>query len=122
MDEDGFIFIVDREKQFIKSGGFRISPKEIEDHIAKLKYIIECAVIGTPDDLLGEAPKAYVVIKNFNHTLIEQYKDEITEHCKKSLPSFKVPKYIEFIESLPKNTSNKVLINELKKIDQTMNK
>ena len=118
IDEDGFIYIVDREKQFIKSGGHRISPKEIEDHIAKLKYVIECAVIGVNDDILGEAPKAYVVIKDFDENKKEQYKEEIISHSKKELASFKIPKYIEFIKSLPKNTSNKVLVNELKKLNQ----
>lgn len=118
VDEDGFIFIVDREKQFIKSGGHRISPKEIEDHIAKLKYVIECAVIGIPDDFLGEAPKAYVVIKNFTPDSEKNLKEEITEHCKTYLASFKIPKYIEFISSLPKNTSNKVMVNELKKLNK----
>lgn len=117
IDDDGFIYVVDREKHFIKSGGYRISPKEIEDHIAKLKYVIECAVIGVSDDLLGEAPKAYVVVKNFNPDSEKKLKEEITEHCKSSLASFKIPKYIEFISSLPKNTSNKVLVNELKKLN-----
>lgn len=117
IDKDGFIFIVDREKHFIKSGGYRISPKEIEDHIAKLKFVIECAVIGVDDEILGEAPKAYVVIKNQPQTSGDQIRDEITTHCKKALASFKVPKYIEFISALPKNSSNKILVNELKKIN-----
>ena len=118
VDEDGFIYVVDREKHFIKSGGHRISPKEIEDHIAKLTYVIECAVIGVFDDMLGEAPKAYVVIKNYKKESEDEYKQEIQTHCRKELASFKVPKYIEFIKALPKNTSNKVLVNELKKLNQ----
>lgn len=117
VDKDGFIYIVDREKHFIKSGGHRISPKEIEDHIVKLQYVIECAVIGVTDDFLGEAPKAYVVLKQYNPEEFERYKEEIIEHCKKSLATFKIPKFIEFIKNLPKNTSNKVLVNELKKLN-----
>jgi acyl-CoA synthetase (AMP-forming)/AMP-acid ligase II len=115
VDEDGFIFIVDREKHFIKSGGHRISPKEIEDHIVKLNYVIECAVIGVPDDLLGEAPKVFLVLKDYDKDKVNYYKEEIINHCKNALASFKVPKYIEFIKLLPKNSSNKVLVNELKK-------
>lgn len=116
-DEDGFIYIVDREKQFIKSGGHRISPKEIEDTIVELPEIIECAIIGVPDDVLGEAPKAYVVIKNFRKDNISQYEKDIIKICKENLTSFKTPKYIEFIKSLPKNSSNKVLVNELKNLN-----
>lgn len=110
VDEDGFIYIVSREKQIIKSGGNRISPKEIEEIIAAIPEVVEIAVIGIEDEILGEAPKAYVVLNSNN--IDENY---IIEHCKDKLPSYKIPKCIEFLDSLPKNSSGKVMLKDLKR-------
>lgn len=108
IDDDGYIYIVAREKNIIKSGGNRISPKEIEDVILEIEDVLECAVIGVEDDTLGEAVKAVVVCKSDNTTFID-----IQAYCKDKLPSYKVPKYIKFVSSLPKNSSGKVLLNNL---------
>ncbi|MHA1376879.1 MAG: AMP-binding protein [Candidatus Helarchaeota archaeon] len=113
IDEDGFIFLVDREKNIIKSGGYRVSPKEIEDTIFQIPEVIEAAVIGVPDDLLGEAVKAFIVTVKDSKNRID--KDYIIRHCKKKLPSFKIPRYIEFVKSIPKSSSNKVMYDVLKK-------
>lgn len=111
VDNDGYIYIVAREKQIIKSGGNRISPKEIENIIIQIPGVIETAVIGVEDDILGEAIKAFVVLNDEDFEVNEKY---IIEHCKEKLPSYKVPKYVVFLERLPKNSSGKVMIGDLK--------
>lgn len=111
VDNDGYIYIVAREKQIIKSGGNRISPKEIENIIIQIPSVIEAAVIGTPDNILGEAIKAFIVLNNEALKVDEKY---IIEYCKNNLPSYKVPKYVVFLDSLPKNSSGKIMIGDLK--------
>lgn len=111
VDDDGYIYIVAREKQIIKSGGNRISPKEIENIIIQIPGVIETAVIGVEDDILGEAIKAFVVLNDEAFEVNEKY---IIEHCKEKLASYKVPKYAVFLERLPKNSSGKVMIGDLK--------
>jgi Acyl-CoA synthetases (AMP-forming)/AMP-acid ligases II len=111
VDNDGYIYIVAREKQIIKSGGNRISPKEIENIIIQIPGVIETAVIGVEDDVLGEAIKAFAVLNDEAFEVNEKY---IIEHCKEKLPSYKVPKYVVFLERLPKNSSGKVMIGDLK--------
>lgn len=111
VDNDGYIYIVAREKQIIKSGGNRISPKEIENIIIQIPSVIEAAVIGISDDILGEAIKAFIVLNNEELKVDEKY---IIEHCKANLPSYKVPKYVAFLDSLPKNSSGKVMIGDLR--------
>ncbi|WP_238900682.1 AMP-binding protein [Clostridium sp. YIM B02500] len=111
VDEDGYIYIVAREKQIIKSGGNRISPKEIENIIIQIPSVIEAAVIGVQDDILGEAVKAFVVLNDEVFKVDEKY---IIEYCKDKLPSYKVPKYVVFLDGLPKNSSGKVMMGDLK--------
>ena len=111
VDDEGYIYIVSREKNIIKSAGNRISPKEIEDIILQIPEVVECAAIGVYDDILGEAVKCFVVLLE-NKSLIDfKY---IVDFCKKQLPSYKTPRYIEFLKVLPKNSSGKVLTKELK--------
>lgn len=112
VDEDGYIFVVDRQKEIIKSGGHRISPREIEAVIAKIPEVVEVGVIGIPDDIMGEAVKAYVVLRD-GAKLGEK---DIVDHCRSSLPSFKVPKHIKFLDALPKNESEKVMMAGLKEL------
>ena len=111
IDSDGYIYIVSREKQIIKSGGNRISPKEVEEVITQIKSVIEVAIIGTPDDILGEAMKAFIVLDNSNLDINEKY---VINYCKGKLPSYKVPKYVVFLDTLPKNSSGKVMRGDLK--------
>jgi len=113
VDKDGYIFVVEREKQIIKSGGYRVSPKEIEDVIVAIPDVVEAAVIGVPDDLLGEAIKAFVTVTDPRHPKIT--KDDIVKACNKVFPAYKVPRHVEFIDAIPKNSYGKVMKEELKK-------
>lgn len=111
VDEDGYIYILSREKNIIKSGGNRISPKEVEDIILQMDGVIECAVVGVEDEILGEAVKAFIVLKDENLNV-----NSIIEHCKSKLPNYKVPKYMEILKTLPKNSSGKVMLKALKEM------
>ncbi len=110
VDEEGFIYIVDRKKDMIKSGSHRVSAKEIEETILEDSSILECAVIGIEDEMQGEVLKAFIVPTNRG----EFYEEEIIKFCKKRLPPYKVPKYVEVVRSLPKNEAGKILKNRLK--------
>jgi long-chain acyl-CoA synthetase len=103
-DEDGYIFLTGRSRDIIKAGGNRVGSKEIEDAILEISGVLEVAVIGVPDEILGEAIKAFVV--RCSLTLTEE---EIRRHLQRSLPAFKNPKWIQFCDSLPKNQSGKIL-------------
>jgi acyl-CoA synthetase (AMP-forming)/AMP-acid ligase II len=109
-DEDGFLYIVSRRSDMIKSGAHRISPKEIEEIIAEHDSVVESAVIGVPDEILGEALKAVIVLKQSAKTT----EKDIIKHCRMNLPSFKVPKIVEFAETLPKTSSGKIKKFQLK--------
>jgi long-chain acyl-CoA synthetase len=109
-DPDGFLFIVSRKSDMIKSGAHRISPKEIEEIIAEHEAVVESAVVGVPDEILGEALKAIIVLKH-NSKVNER---DILKHCRANLPSFKIPKIIEFVENLPKTSSGKIKKFQLK--------
>ena len=110
MDEDGFIFHVDRKKDIIIRGGFNIASVEIENTIYEHPGVLETAVIAIPDQIFGEDIKAYVVLKKG----VICSESDIVDFCKARLSGFKVPKDIEFIESLPRNQMGKVLKKELR--------
>ncbi|MBP0724534.1 fatty acid--CoA ligase family protein [Bacillus sp. RG28] len=114
MDEDGYFFIVDRKKEMILVGGYNVYPREVEEVIYNHSDVVEVAVIGVPDENLGESVKAYVVSKN--PSLSEE---ELIEYCKIHLAKYKVPSSIEFIEELPKNSTGKILRRALKEELQT---
>jgi acyl-CoA synthetase (AMP-forming)/AMP-acid ligase II len=109
VDAEGFIFIVEREREMIKSGGNRVSAKEIEDVIAEILVIVEVAVIGVPHELLGEAIKAFVVTVH-GATLTAA---EVIEHCRRRLPNFKCPEAVEFLDALPHTASGKIAKRKL---------
>ncbi len=111
-DEEGFIYIVDRKKDMIISGGENIYPAEVEEILFTHPKILEAAVIGMPDPKWGENVKAVVVPKQ-GESLTQE---EVIDHCKKYLASYKKPKTVEFLEALPRNAAGKVLKFELKKI------
>jgi long-chain acyl-CoA synthetase len=114
VDNDGFIYIVGRSKNIIKSGGYRISPSEIENEILSIEKFSGCVVFGIPDEIMGEAVVAVIQIPDsVNHHLLYR---KIIAHCKQKLPSYKVPKKIFFIEEFPLNSSNKLDMAALKKI------
>lgn len=104
-DEDGFIYVVDRKKDMIISGGENIYPAEIEEVLYTHPKILEAAVIGIHDPDWGENVKAIVVPKQ-GETLTEE---EVIEHCKKNLASYKKPKSVDFVDVLPRNPQGKVL-------------
>jgi long-chain acyl-CoA synthetase len=112
-DEDGYLFIVDRKKDLIIVSGFNVFPKEVEDVIAQHPNVAECAVVGIHDDRSGEAVKALIVLRP-DETATEE---EIVEHCRGSLARFKCPSHVEFVASLPKHVTGKVLRRALRDID-----
>ena len=112
VDAEGFIYIVDRERDMIKSGGHRVSPKEIEDVIAAHPEVVEVAVIGVPHDWLSEAIAAFVVAIREARVLPEELRDL----CRRALPAYKVPEQVQFVADLPHNSSGKVLKHELRKM------
>jgi len=110
MDERGYVYILDRAKDMIISGGENIYSREIEDVILKHPAVHEVAVIGVPDETWGEAIKAIVALKQNQKATQE----EIINFCREHMASFKKPKSVEFIEEIPKNPYGKVLKRELR--------
>jgi long-chain acyl-CoA synthetase len=109
-DEDGYIFIVDRKKDMIIAGGFNIYPREIDEVLYQHPKIAEAASLGVPDEYRGETVKACIVLKS-GESATEK---EIIEFCKTRLTAYKVPKIIEFRDSLPKSAVGKILRKVLK--------
>jgi acyl-CoA synthetase (AMP-forming)/AMP-acid ligase II len=109
MDERGYTKIVDRKKDMILVSGFNVFPSELENVISLCDGVLECAVIGVPDDKQGEAIKLFVV--KDDATLSEE---DITNFCQVNLTGYKRPKYIEFREELPKSNVGKILRRELR--------
>ncbi len=109
-DEDGFFFIVDRKKELIIRGGYNVYPREVEEVLYAHPAISEAAVIGIPDDRLGEEVRAVVVLKS-GETLGE---DDVIAYCKEQLAAYKYPRSVEFRDELPKNATGKILKKELK--------
>ncbi len=109
LDEDGYLFIVDRKKDVIKPSGFQVWPREVEEVIASHPAVNEVSVGGIPDEYQGEAVKAWVVLKQGQKATA----DEIRAFCRKRLAGYKIPKYVEFTGNLPKTMVGKVLRREL---------
>jgi long-chain acyl-CoA synthetase len=105
VDEDGFIFIVDRSKDILKCGGKRSPCREVEDALLEFDDLVEAAVIGVPDDLLGEAVKAFVVSRKKDGGLIER----LHAFCLRRLPAHLIPKEIVVLDELPKGSGGKIL-------------
>src|SRR5208337_328462 len=111
LDEDGYLLIVDREKDIIVSGGENISSLELERALAEHPSVYEVAVIPVPHERWGEVPKACVVLRpGMLATDIE-----LLELCRSCLARYKCPHYVEFMEGLPKTGTGKVLKRELRK-------
>lgn len=109
MDERGYFRIVDRKKDMIIVSGFNVFPNELENTISLCPGVVECAVIGVPDEKAGEAIKVFVV-KN-DAALTE---DDVAKYCRQNLTGYKIPKYIEFRDDLPKTNVGKILRRELR--------
>jgi long-chain acyl-CoA synthetase len=109
-DEDGYYYIVDRKKDLIIAGGFNIYPREVEEVLFENPAIQEAAVVGIPDPYRGETVKAFVVLKQG----MSANADEIIAWCRQRLASYKVPRQIEFRDSLPKSGVGKYLRRQLR--------
>ncbi len=104
-DDDGYLYIVDRLKDMIVSGGENIASSEVERVLYEHDSVLEAAVVGRPDERWGEVPVAYVVLSPSATTTPE----ELIEHCRRQLAKFKVPKEVLLVDALPRNPSGKVL-------------
>ena len=107
-DEEGFFYFVSRVDDIIKTRGEKVAPKEIENVLYLLPCVLEAAVVGVPDDLEGEAIKAYIV--SSDPALSAKV---VINHCKKHLESFMIPKFIEFRDTLPKGSTGKIARREI---------
>ncbi|MCW2679824.1 MAG: Long-chain-fatty-acid--CoA ligase [Frankiales bacterium] len=105
MDEDGFFSIVDRKKELIIAGGFNIYPSEVEEVLFRLPGVQDAVVVGLPDKYRGETVKAYVVAA----PAAGLSEGDVADHCRRELAAYKVPKVVEFRESLPRTVVGKVL-------------
>jgi len=110
MDEDGYVFIVDRKKDMIIAGGYNIYPRDIDEVLYEHPKVADAVTIGVPDEYRGETVKVFVVVKP-GETLTEK---EIIAHCKERLAAYKVPRMVEFRDELPKTMVGKVLRKELR--------
>jgi acyl-CoA synthetase (AMP-forming)/AMP-acid ligase II len=109
MDEEGYFYFVGRKDDIIKTRGEKVAPKEVENVLYGMKGVVEAAVVGIPDPVLGEAVKAVVVAN-----LSELDERQILAHCRSNLEDFMVPKYVEIRSELPKTPSGKIDKKELK--------
>ena len=110
MDTSGYVFILDRNKDMIISGGLNIYPREIEDIILLHPAVREVAVVGVPHELWGESVKAIVAL----HDGCSVTEQAIVDHCLAHLAGYKKPRYVEFVADLPKNAYGKILKRELR--------
>jgi long-chain acyl-CoA synthetase len=113
MDEDGFVQLVDRKKDMILVSGFNVYPNEIEDVISAMENVVEVGVIGVPDEKTSEAVKAYVVSSDSAMTA-----EDVKAHCASGLTNYKRPKYVEFVDEIPKTPVGKVLRRTLRELNE----
>jgi len=106
MDEDGYLYFVARKDDIIKTRGEKVSPKEVEAVIYELPEVLEVSVVGVQDDLLGQAIKAKIVLKDGLKSLTDR---DVIAHCLRNLEPFMVPKHVEFVASLRKTQSGKIM-------------
>ncbi len=115
MDEDGYYWYVGRIDDLIKSSGYRIGPFEIENVLMELPYVLECAVVGVPDETRGQLVKAFIVLTKDKQPS-EELKKKIQDYVKHNTAPYKYPRKIDFIEAMPKTPSGKIRRSELRKI------
>lgn len=104
VDEHGFIYLVDRKKDMIISGGFNVYPNEVEASLYQHPDVMEVCVVGVPDEKWGESVKAVVVLKSGRNTVA----DDLIAHCRARLADYKTPRTVNFVADLPKNASGKI--------------
>jgi acyl-CoA synthetase (AMP-forming)/AMP-acid ligase II len=110
MDGEGYLYLQDRVKDMIVSGGENIYPREIEEVLCLHPAVLDAAVIGVPDERWGETVKAVVVLRDGKDTTAE----EIIAFCRSRLGGFKLPRSVDFMAALPRNATGKVLKRELR--------
>lgn len=110
VDEDGYLYIVDRKKDLIICGGLNVYPREVEEVLYQHPKVEEAAVVGAPDKLRGECARAIVALKEGEQATAE----ELIHFCRERLAGFKVPKIIDFMDALPKSSQGKILKRLLK--------
>ncbi len=109
-DENGYIYIVDRKKDLIITGGENVYPREVEEVLYRHGAVMECAVIGVPDEKWVERVHAVVVLKEGQKVGA----DDLVDFCKQHLARYKAPRSLEFVDALPKNPQGKILKRELR--------
>ncbi|MEU8586339.1 AMP-binding protein [Streptomyces sp. NPDC048664] len=115
MDEQGWLYVVDRKKDMINASGFKVWPREVEDVLYTHPAVREAAVVGVPDGYRGETVKAYVSLRPGRETA----PDELAAYCRERLAAYKYPRQVEILPELPKTTSGKILRRELRSRTQT---
>jgi long-chain acyl-CoA synthetase len=113
MDEEGYLFIVDRKKDMIIAGGFNVYPRDIDEVLFEHPKIKEACAVGIPDPYRGETVKAFVVLREGESLTAE----EVILFCREKLAAYKAPKQVEFMEDLPKSTVGKVLRRKLREME-----
>ncbi len=116
MDDEGYIYVVDRKKDMIKTGGENVASREVEESIYRLPQVSEVAVVGLPHPRWVEAVVAIIVVKPSN-VLSEA---DVLAHCNANLASFKAPKRVLFVDALPKNPSGKLMKRELRNLNASL--
>jgi long-chain acyl-CoA synthetase len=109
-DTDGFFFIVDRKKDMVIRGGFNVYPREVEEVLYQHPAVVEAAVVGRPDERLGEEVVAYVTVR----AEAAPEPAELVEFCKQRLAAYKYPRAVHILDDLPRNATGKVLKRELR--------
>jgi long-chain acyl-CoA synthetase len=113
-DEDGYLYIVDRKKDMLLYRGQNIYPREIEEAIYNNPKVKECAVVGVKDAQKGEIPKAYISLKAGEKAT----EKEIRDYLKEKIANYKLPRYIKFLDELPKTPTGKILKKDLRELAQ----
>jgi len=113
-DEDGYLYIVERKKDLIIRGGFNIVPRDVEEVLHEHPSVIEATVIGVPDPVMGEEIKAIVVLKEEDRGKITA--EDIINHCQAHLARYKTPKFVDFVDTLPRNPIGKIMRKELREL------
>ena len=117
IDGEGYIYVVGRARDMIKSDGYRVSAREVEDAVSEIDGIADVAVTGVEDEITGEAIKAYVVLDKGRQTTLRAMRRTL----KGRLPEYKMPRYVEFLDQLPRNESGKIMKTELQEQEKHTN-
>jgi len=111
-DEDGYLYIVDRKKDMVLSGGYNIYCKEVEACIGEIPEVSDAAVIGVPDSMFGESVAAFLELRPGSEIDAQR----VVDHCRNRMASYKKPKYVHVVNFLPRNSMGKVLKTQLREL------